>query len=226
MCGRYAIIMPPEAMRNLFGYVEQPNFPPRHNIAPTQPVPIVLADAGTRHFRLVRWGFLPSFVKDVKKFPLIINARAETLLEKPSFRNAARRRRCLFPMDAYYEWRAGPGPKQPFAFRRSDGAGMGVAGFWETLCTPDGSEIDTACLITVAANGAVAAIHDRMPAILAPADFAAWLDPDESAMEAAIALLRPADNDAVEFYAVPTLVNNVRNDGLELLAPLKSLFPD
>ncbi|HPG02566.1 MAG TPA: SOS response-associated peptidase, partial [Rhodoblastus sp.] len=105
MCGRYAITLPPEAMRQLFGYIEQPNFPPRYNVAPTQPVPIVRAARGERHFGLVRWGFLPGFVKDPKTFPLIINARAEGIEAKPSFRAAIRRRRCLFVADGWYEWR-------------------------------------------------------------------------------------------------------------------------
>ena len=120
MCGRYAITLPPEAVRAFFDFVEQPNFPPRYNIAPTQPIPIVHAREHTRgrerHFRLVRWGFLPGFVKDPKEFPLIINARAERLAGKPSFRNAFKRRRCLVIADGFYEWRKteGKGPKQPY----------------------------------------------------------------------------------------------------------------
>ena len=217
MCGRYALTLPPEAMRNLFRYVEQPNFPPRYNIAPTQPVPVVrLERDGLRHFALVRWGFLPGFVKDVKAFPLVINARAETVLEKPSFRNAIRRRRCLFMMDAYYEWRQGSGGKQPFLFRRADAAPMGVAGLWETLMTPDGSEIDTACIVTTGANGATSAIHDRMPVILEPADFDCWLDPDELRTPQALRLMQPARDGLLEFFAICNAVGKVGNDGPEL----------
>jgi putative SOS response-associated peptidase YedK len=105
MCGRYAITLPPETYREFYGYSEQPNFPPRYNMAPTQPVPIVLEDRGERHFMLVRWGFLPSWVKDPKDFPLVINARGETLETKPTFRNALKRRRCIFLADGFYEWR-------------------------------------------------------------------------------------------------------------------------
>ena len=117
MCGRYAITLPPEAMRAFFRYVEQPNFPPRYNIAPTQPVPIVRRErdpqgGAARHFVLVRWGFLPGFVKDPKDFPLVINSRAETVAEKASFRNALKRRRCIFIADAFYEWRRPPGPRR------------------------------------------------------------------------------------------------------------------
>src|SRR5258708_38415229 len=170
MCGRYAITLPPEAVRAFFRYVEQPNFPPRFNIAPTQPVPIVdLQREATgelrRRFRLVRWGFLPSFVKEPKTFPLLINARAEGLAGKASFRAAFRRRRCLFIADAFYEWRrAAPrGPGRPFLIRRRDGRPMGLAGLHETWAGAEGSEVDTACIITTMANGTLAAIHERMP---------------------------------------------------------------
>src|SRR6201985_3533173 len=104
MCGRFVITSPPAAIRQVFGYVEQPNFPPRHNIAPTQPVPVVILDQGARHFRLMRWGLIPSWVKDPRKITLMINARSETVEHKPAFKNAIRRRRCLIPADGYYEW--------------------------------------------------------------------------------------------------------------------------
>jgi putative SOS response-associated peptidase YedK len=138
LCGRFAITLPPEAVRAFFAYVEQPNFPPRYNIAPTQPIPIVFARAHTggaeRHFLLVRWGFLPGFVKEPKTFPLLINARAEGIEEKASFRAALRRRRCLVISDGFYEWRrvAEKGPKQPYLIRRMDGEPMGLAGLWDT----------------------------------------------------------------------------------------------
>ena len=223
MCGRYAITLPPEAMRNVFRYVEQPDFPPRYNIAPTQPVPLVrLERDGARHFALARWGFLPGFVKDIKTFPLIINARAETVAGKPSFRNALRRRRCLFMMDGYYEWHGQGRERQPFLFRRPDGAPMGVAGLWETWCGADGSEIDTACMITTGANGATAAIHERMPAIIEAGDFATWLDLDELATPAAAALLRPARDDALEFFAIGAAIGKAGNDGPGLQRPLSA----
>jgi len=106
MCGRFVITSPPAALRQIFGYVEQPNFPPRHNIAPTQPIPVIIVENGVRHFRLMRWGLLPAWVKEPAKFALLINARGETVREKPAFKNAIRRRRCLVPADGYYEWQA------------------------------------------------------------------------------------------------------------------------
>ncbi|MCW2282457.1 putative SOS response-associated peptidase YedK [Rhodoblastus acidophilus] len=218
MCGRFAITSPPEAVRAYFRYVEQPNFPPRYNIAPTQPIPLVIARGEHRHFMLARWGFLPGFVKDVKKFPLLINARAETLTEKPSFRAALRRRRCLIPADAWYEWRANlSGPKTPFLLRRAGGGLMAFAGLWETYLDPSGGEIDTACIITTCANGATSALHERMPAILEPEDFDAWLNPDET-IAPPLPLLRPAADETIAFHAISPRINHASAEGAELQA--------
>src|SRR4051794_29457091 len=128
MCGRFVISSAPEALRQLFDYVEQPNFPPRYNVAPTQPIAVVIQEKGARHFRLMRWGLLPAWVKDPKNFSLLINARAETVLEKPAFKNAVRRRRCLIPADGYYEWQAGGARKQPHFIHRRDGGAVGFSG--------------------------------------------------------------------------------------------------
>ena len=140
MCGRYAITLPPEAVRAFFDYVDQPNFPPRYNIAPTQPIPIVVGEPHSegrrRRFMLARWGFLPGFVKDPKTFPLIINARAETLADKASFRAAFKRRRCLVVADGFYEWRRSgaekASAKRPYLIRPAGGGPMGFAGLFET----------------------------------------------------------------------------------------------
>ncbi|WP_158809205.1 SOS response-associated peptidase [Beijerinckia sp. L45] len=228
MCGRYAITLPPEAMRQLFAYAEQPNFPPRYNIAPTQPIPIVRAvrqnGVASRHFSLARWAFLPGFVKDPKTFALIFNARSEGLGEKPSFRNALRRRRCLMPADCFYEWqRFGSGKgavSQPFLFKRADGAPLALAGLWETWAGPNGEEVDTACIITTDANGATSAIHPRLPAIIEPAEFDLWLETDETYADEAAALLRPPGNDVLTFFAIGDAVNKVANDGPAVQLPL------
>ena len=230
MCGRFAITLPPEAVRAFFDYVEQPNFPPRYNIAPTQPIPIVVARAHTqgaeRHFLLARWGLLPGFVKNPKEFPLIINARAEGIEQKPSFRAAIKRRRCLVIADGFYEWRrvAEKGPKQPYLIRRVNGEPMGFAGLFETWSDPTGGEIDTACIVTTKANHLMASVHDRMPVILPREAFPLWLDSDRVEAATATALLRPAPEDALELIPIGTGVNRVANDDPSLQAPMGAIL--
>ena len=242
MCGRFAITLPPEAVRAFFQYVEQPNFPPRANIAPTQPIPIIRMErepggGKSRHFVLVRWGFLPGFVKDPKDFPLVINARSETAAEKPSFRNAMKRRRCIIAADAFYEWRRdkdgqdkdGKGkdgkskakkPSVPFLIRRRDGAPMAFAALWETWAGPNGEEVETACILTTSANGLMAPIHNRMPVILEPEDFERWLDVDEDNAARAAELMVPAADSVLEAFQISTDVNKVANDTLEMMKPV------
>ena len=191
MCGRYQLTAAPDALRALFGYEELPNFPPRLSIAPTEPIGIVTQTFGVRHFQLVRWGFLP----------LLFNARAETAAEKPTFRNALRRRRCLVPATGFYEWRReGEGRsahRTPFLCARRDGAILALGGIWETYVAPDGSEMDTAAILTTSANGVMAAIHERMPVILEPCDFAAWLDGTDERVERVAPLMGPAGDDVL-----------------------------
>ncbi|MCC6778814.1 MAG: SOS response-associated peptidase [Hyphomicrobiales bacterium] len=219
MCGRYLIISAPEAFRRLFAYLEQPNFPPRYNVAPTQPVPIVRVVEGERHFALVRWGLIPPWVEDPRRFSLLINARAESINDKPAFRNAMRRRRCLFPADGFYEWQDDGGRKRPFCIRPLDRAPIGFAGIWETWMGPNGEEMETAAIVTTAANREIAGLHDRMPAILPPEDFDSWLDCVRVDALAAAELLRPAADGLMESYEVSPAVNRAVNDGPELLAP-------
>ena len=137
MCGRYAVITNPEAMRALFRYFEQPNFPPRYNVAPTQPVPIVRMVEGNRQFALVRWGLIPSWVKDPRAFSLLINARGESVNEKPAFKNAMKRRRCLFPADGFYEWKR-EGEQEARVFRAAEI--RGADGVRRALGKLDGAE--------------------------------------------------------------------------------------
>lgn len=222
MCGRYAVTLPPEAMREAFAYREQPNFPPRYNIAPTQPVPVIRLDEGRRQFILMRWGFIPGWVKDPKSFPLVINIRSESAGEKPSFRAALARRRCLMPADGFYEWhRLGQGRQQenrPYLFRRPDRGFFAFAALWETWHSQDGSEIDTVAIVTGSANGQMAAIHHRSPVIVPPEAFDAWLDP--AAVPADLqALLRPPPEDLLEMIRIGPAVNKIANDGPELHEP-------
>jgi putative SOS response-associated peptidase YedK len=218
MCGRFAIRMTPEVMQEAFGYGERPNFPPRYNIAPTQPVPVVTIDQGARRFVLMRWGFIPGWVKDPKEFPLVFNIRSEGAREKPSFRAAFLRRRALMPADAFYEWQRVGKTSTPYLARRPDGGPFAFPALWETWMSPDGSEVDTAALITAAAEGPMTAIHHRTPVILDPANWNEWLDPDTSA-ERAEELLSPPIQTELELVRIGSAVNKVSNDGPELQEP-------
>lgn len=219
MCGRYLLIANPDAIRRLFGYAGRPNFPPRYNIAPTQPVPIVRLEAGQRRFALVRWGLIPAWVKDPKAMPLLINARAETVLEKPAFRNAMRRRRCLFPADGFYEWKQQDGSKLPYAIRPKSSAPVAFAGLWETWTGPNGEEVDTAAIVTTSANATLAPIHHRMPVILMPDAFDNWLDCAHVDAPDAAELLVPAPDELFAAHEISTAVNRVANDTAALLDP-------
>jgi putative SOS response-associated peptidase YedK len=226
MCGRYVITSTPEAIRALFGYGEQPNFPPRYNVAPTQPIPVVRLLDGKRCFALMRWGLIPSWVKDPKTFPLLINARGESVLDKPAFRNAMRRRRCLIPADGFYEWQARDtaGPKRPYFVRaRRDAGGnappLAFAGLWETWTGPNGEEIDTAAIVTTDANRTLSAIHGRMPVFVPKEAFELWLDCANVEAGVAAALIRPADDALLEAYEISPAVNRVANDSAALIVP-------
>lgn len=171
-------------------------------------------------------------MQDVAKFPLIINARSETATIKPAFRHAMKRRRCLVPADAYYEWLRyrvdGRLARRAFLFRRRDGMPMAFAGLWESYAGPDGGQIDTACILTTAANGVTSAIHDRMPAIIAPDDFSAWLDcgaGDPDNVGRAAALLAPASEDALVFHEIGPAINKATNEGPDLQQPLRAGSP-
>jgi len=220
MCGRFVITSPPAALRAMFGYAEQPNFPPRHNIAPTQPIPVVMIENGARHFRLMRWGLLPAWVKDPRKFTLLINARSETVQDKPAFRNAMKRRRCLIPADGYYEWHTADGRKRPFFIHRRDGEPFGLAGLAETWIGPNGEELDTVAIVTAAASPDLAVLHHRVPVTIAPDDFARWLDCAAFEVEAAMALLHAPEEGEFAWHEVSTRVNRVVNDDAQLILPI------
>jgi putative SOS response-associated peptidase YedK len=226
MCGRYAITSAPEAIRALFGYLEQPNFPPRYNVAPTQPVPIVRLSEGVRSFALVRWGLIPAWVKDPRTFSLIINARGESVIERPAFRNAMQRRRCLFPTDGFYEWRLEGGTKRPYFVRARAGGPLAFAGLWETWMGPDGEEMETAAIVTTHANRTLTPLHDRMPVVIAPEAFDFWLDCRKVDAETATALMAPAPEQLLEAYEVSPAVNRATNDSPELIEPAMHAGPD
>ncbi len=218
MCSRYNLTSPPEAVRATFGLGAIDAFPPRYNIAPTQPVGIVRRSAaGPPEFHLVRWGLIPGWVRDPRKLSTLINARAETAAEKPSFRGALRHRRCLVPANGFYEWTGPPRARTPHLFRLADGGVLAFAGLAEHWLGADGSELETMAILTVAANEAIAPFHDRMPAILAPEHFQTWLDCRSGDANPVLSLLAPAPNDALIRIEVDPGLNRVGAEGPQLL---------
>jgi putative SOS response-associated peptidase YedK len=222
MCGRFVITSPPAALRQAFGYVEQPNFPPRFNISPTQPIPVVILENGFRHFRLMRWGLLPAWVKDPRQFTLLINARSETVLEKPAFKNAIKRRRCLIPADGYYEWQASERRKRPHFIHRRDGQPIGLAGLAETWIGPNGEELDTVAIVTAPASADLSVLHDRVPVTIAPDDFERWLDCRDDSVENVMALLVAPAEGEFAWHEVSTRVNRAANDDAQLILPISA----
>lgn len=220
MCSRYNLLTPLEAVQSYFGAWNGEPYPPRYNIAPTQPVLIVrLDETRRRELALVRWGLIPGWVKDPARLSLMINARAEGATEKASFRGAMRHRRCLVPANGFYEWTGKARARQPHLIQRSDAGLIAFAGLWESWLGADGSEIDTMAILTVAANGALSSLHDRMPAILQPEHFDAWLDTRSFNAEMAAEMLRPAPDALLEHISVDPRLNNARNEGPELIKP-------
>ena len=220
MCGRYLITSTPEAMRALFRYLETPNFPPRYNVAPSQPIPIVRLRGGQRQLALVRWGLMPSWVKDPREFSLLINARGDSVVDKPAFRAAMRRRRCLVPADGFFEWKHEGNRRRPFVVRPKSGGPVAFAGLWETWTGPNGEEMESAAIITTDANRALRAIHDRVPVAIMPDAFDLWLDCERVDARTAAALLVPPPEEFFEAYEISTAVNRVANDSPDLIAPL------
>jgi putative SOS response-associated peptidase YedK len=220
MCGRFVITSPPAALRQIFGYLEQPNFPPRYNIAPTQPIPVVIVEHGARHFRLMRWGLIPAWVKDPRKFTVLINARAETVREKPAFKNAIKRRRCLIPADGYYEWQASATRKRPHFIHRRDGEPIGLAGLAETWIGPNGEELDTVAIVTAPAGPDLAALHHRVPVTIEPNDFGRWLDCSDDDADRVMALLTASGEGCFVWYEISTRVNRAANDDAQLILPI------
>ena len=222
MCSRYNLTSPPEAVRAYFGYSDTPNFPARYKIAPTQPIAVVARDReGTRRFRLMRWGLLPSFVKDPKQFPTLINARSEYVLVKASFRNAMRWRRCLVPADGFYEWTGEKGKRRPFQLRPREPHLITFAGIYERWRIGKGDEIDSVAILTCDSNRTVSPLHDRMPVMLPPEHFAAWLDVKGTAPEEAAALLRSAPDDLFEAIEIHPKINDSKRDEPGILEPLQ-----
>lgn len=220
MCGRYTLSSPEDIVAEVFELSERRKLPPRYNIAPTQNVPVVMAADAGRVLRMMHWGLIPSWAKAPAIGSRMINARAETLAEKPSFRTAFKRRRCLVVADGFYEWKKLDRGKQPYYIRLADASPFAFAGLWEHWEGADGAAVDSCTIITTQPNELMAALHDRMPVILPQGDHAVWIDPAHGSDDTIMALLRPYHAAAMTAYPVSPLVNSPRNDAAECVRPL------
>jgi putative SOS response-associated peptidase YedK len=222
MCGRFTLASSGEAIATLFDLSEVPAVAPRYNIAPTQPVAAVRASHqdGGRELTYLLWGLIPPWAQDPAIGSRMINARAETAAEKPSFRGALKYRRCLVPADSFYEWRKLDGRKQPVRIHLKSGEPFAIAGLWERWSSPDGSEIESCTLLTTEPNELLEVVHNRMPVIVAPADFDLWLDEKVQRAEEIRHLLRPFPAGAMAFHPVSAYVNSPANEGPDCIAPL------
>ena len=219
MCGRFVSHLSPDAIRALFATAGPvPNAAPTWNMAPTQSAMVVRRhpNTGERRLDLLRWGLVPHFTKDLKAALRPINARAETAATCGMFRGALAARRCLVPADAFYEWRTMADGKQPYAIARRDGSPLAFAGLWEGWRGPDGVTLRTFAILTIAANTLMRTLHERMPVILEPETWEAWLHDGDPA-----SLMRPASDDLLRMWPVSRAVNSVRNNGRDLLDPIE-----
>lgn len=223
MCGRYSLTTPLEAVTRIFAVTGRglTNLAPRYNIAPTQNILVVRPAAGGdggRELAFLRWGLAPGWSKTLPDKPLI-NARGETVDEKPSFRAGLKRRRCLVPADGYFEWSGERGAKQPYYIAPGNGEPFAFAGLWESWAGPDGAVIESCAFITTAAQGPLKDIHHRMPVVLAAADYESWLDVDGVTPGQAKALLTPGPGEFFAFHRVSRRVNSVRFDDPACIVP-------
>jgi putative SOS response-associated peptidase YedK len=223
MCGRFAFLLPHEAWRGLYKVLNEfTEPPPRYNITPTQPIVTILEREGRRTAELFRWGFVPAWVKDPKDFPLLINARAETMADKPSFRDAFRNSRCIVPASGYYEWMKAPGGKRlPYYITSSETEIMAFAGLYSTWAGPNGEEVDTVAIVTVEPNLEISSVYDRMPAILRGDDaIDSWLNTRDVSAKEAVSLAVPPPRGTMKYHPVGKAVGRADSEGPELIKPI------
>ncbi len=223
MCGRFSLSTSAADLVQQFDLPDLPAWSPRYNISPTQDVLALvrMPGASRRQTRLLRWGFIPRWAEGPAVGSRMINARAETVTSKAAYRHAFRERRCLVLADGFYEWKLEGGRKQPFHIRRRDGRPFAFAGLWERWAPPDGQPIDSCALLTTAANDLIRPLHVRMPVILSPSAYGAWLDPGIQDAERLQALLRPFPPEDMLLYAVGPGVNDPANDAPDCILPLR-----
>lgn len=228
MCGRFTLRAPASVVAEQFGLFEVAPFAPRFNIAPSQPVPVVRMAPQQpdprRELVWLRWGLIPSWAKDPAIGNRMINARAETVGEKPAYRAALRRRRCLVAADGFYEWRRTGKGKQPHFIRLRDDRPFGFAGLWEAWEGADHSYVESCTLLTTEPNELIRPIHNRMPVILAADDYPRWLDPAVEEPGQLASLLRPYPSDEMTADPVSTFVNSPANDDPRCIEPQRDLF--
>lgn len=223
MCGRFTLHARLNLILQQFAVEAGPEWAPRYNVAPTQAAPVIRqSESGRQELALLRWGLVPSWARDASVGSGMINARAETVVTKPSFRAAIKRRRCLVPADGYYEWQTIPGQrtKQPYLIRRRDRRLLAFAGIWESWHADQPDGIETFSIVTTAAVGAMQTLHDRQPLMFELHDYGRWLDPQITTAEPLAELLAPADIEPLEWIKVGTQVNNPRHDDPTCIEPL------
>jgi len=221
MCGRFTLTVDPAELQDTFSnYTFPSRFAPRFNIAPSQPV-LAIPNDGTNTADFFIWGLIPMWAKDPSIGNRLINARGETIAEKPSFRGSFKHKRCLILADGFYEWKASPvkKTKTPYFIHMKDRSPFAFAGLWDAWESPDGSSIRTCTIITTEPNELMATLHNRMPVILHPRDHAKWLDASHQTPENLLTLIKPYPADVMSAHPVSTLVNKPENDSPELVVP-------
>jgi putative SOS response-associated peptidase YedK len=222
MCGRYSLGVSAEVLAQAFRLASVPQLLPRYNIAPTQAVPIIRVERdGQRHLHLLHWGLIPWWADDPKVGNRMINARSESADKAPAFRQAFQQRRCLIPADAFYEWQKRGTRKQPYLVRMRDGRPFAFAGLWERWRGKGDEKIESFTILTTEPNEVTSPLHDRMPAIVDPADYEKWLDPRQQSAEALKEMLRPPPADQMEAFPISARVNKPENDDPEIVKPLQ-----
>ena len=222
MCGRFTLTTPGEVLAEVFGLDEAPELTPRYNIAPTQPIAVIrrVPAGAPRSLTMLRWGLIPAWQREPRHGSLLINARAESLLDKPAFRDAFERRRCLIPADGFYEWKGPSGQREAWLIRRADGRPLALAGLWEPATGREPGQAGTCAIVTTEPNEVMRPIHDRMPVVLPCADWNAWVDPDNRHASSLRQLLRPCAPELLTALRVGPTVNNAANEGPTCIEPL------
>lgn len=225
MCGRYSLIQPDPVLSEFFQVGTVPHLTPRYNIAPSQSVPVVRLHTASdqRECQMLRWGLIPSWSKDLQIGSRLINARSETVAEKPAFRAAFKQRRCLVLADGFYEWQRQGSRKQPFYFRMRESVPFAFAGLWESWQGGNDRPIESCTILTTAANSLLQTVHDRMPVILSPETYDRWLDPEIQALPDLQDLLQPYPAEAMTAYPVSTQVNSPAHDDPTCIQPQPQL---